>query len=427
MSDAQTRISLLGAPLDSGNLGVSALSLATLYALRKRFESLQVTLFDNGRYRRREMVPVGDAVVACEQRGLWISRRFYRAESLWSLDKASRYAPGLHPNIRAMRRSAAVLDISGGDSFTDLYGPRRFRLVSDPKLITLRLGLPLILLPQTYGPFTGPASATVAEQLLRGSVQAWARDARSFERIVDLVGTTQLDDRYRLGVDVAFGLPEREPPLAVRTHVEKFMAVGDIIGINVSGLLYGDPDRARERFGLATRYDQAMLHAVQRLLNAGAERIMFIPHVYSDRESDLLAARDLAQRVAAPDRVCVLEGNLGADEVKWVISRMRWFAGARMHACIGALSSGVPATAIAYSDKFQGVFEGCGLGHRVLDARLLDATSLADGLVDAFRSLETDGQTLREHLPPILATVQRQFDSIGAIISQGDSNPKGTS
>lgn len=427
MTDAPTRVSLLGAPLDSGNLGVSALSLATLYGLQKRFDSLHVTLFDNGRNGRREAVAVGDVIVNAEQRGLWISRRFYRPESLSSLGRASRYAPRLHPNIRAMRRSAAVLDVSGGDSFTDIYGPRRFRLVAEPKLIVMRLGLPLILLPQTYGPFTKSESAAVAGGLLRGSVQVWARDARSFQRIEDLVGTVETDDRYQLGVDVAFGLPVREPPLAVRSVVERLTSAGDVIGINVSGLLYGEPERSRERFGLAAGYDATMLTTVQKLLQSGAERILLVPHVYSDRESDLVAARDLAQRVSAPGRVVVLEGRLGADEIKWVISRMRWFAGARMHATIGALSSGVPAAAIAYSDKFQGVFEGCGLGHRVQDARRLGTNELAEGLVNAFRGSDEDALTLKEHLPPIVDTVQRQFDSIASVISRCGSTPEAAS
>lgn len=427
MTHAQTRITLLGAPLDSGNLGVSALSLATLYALKQRFGDPHVILFDNGRGRRRGRVRAGDSVVDCERRGLWISRRYYRPESLWSLDMASRFAPSLHPNARAMQRSAAVLDISGGDSFTDLYGIRRFRLICGPKLVALRLGLPLILLPQTYGPFSTPSASAVAEALLSSSTQAWARDARSLQRVEELVGSVHHDDRYQLGVDVAFGLPEREPPTAVRSFVERMTSSGDAIGLNISGLLYVDPDHARDRFGLAAGYDEAMRHAVHRLLDSGAGRIILIPHVYSSRESDLDAARDLARRVAEPERVLVLEGHLAADQVKWVISRLRWFAGARMHATIGALSSTVPAAAVAYSDKFAGVFEGCGLGHRVLDARHLDRAQLADGLVDAFHAADGDARTLAQQLPSVRATVERQFDMIAATIAHGRSRFEGTS
>lgn len=99
----------------------------------------------------------------------------------------------------------------------------------------------------------------------------------------------------------------------------------------------------------------------------------------------------------------------------------------QMHAAIGALSSGVPAAAIAYSDQFQGVFEGRGLGHRGLDARRLDGDELADGLVDAFRSIDADAHILLEHLPPIRDTVERQFDAVAATIAYRHSTETGSS
>lgn len=46
-----------------------------------------------------------------------------------------------------------VLDIGEGDSFTDIYGLRRFRYHIASKLVALHSGKPLILSPQTIGPF----------------------------------------------------------------------------------------------------------------------------------------------------------------------------------------------------------------------------------------------------------------------------------
>ena len=41
--------------------------------------------------------------------------------------------------------------ISGGDSFSDIYGIRRFLYVSLPQVLVLLMGKPLVLLPQTLG------------------------------------------------------------------------------------------------------------------------------------------------------------------------------------------------------------------------------------------------------------------------------------
>mgnify|MGYP001402473369 CR=1 FL=1 len=60
----------------------------------------------------------------------------------------------------------AVLDISGGDSFTDLYGPWRFRAILAPKQIAIRARKPLIMLPQTIGPFESKAAVAAARRRL---------------------------------------------------------------------------------------------------------------------------------------------------------------------------------------------------------------------------------------------------------------------
>ena len=43
-------------------------------------------------------------------------------------------------------------------------------------------------------------------------------------------------------------------------------------------------------------------------------------------------------------------------EAKGFISNMDFFVGSRMHATVGAFSMGVPTVSIAYSRKFQGLY-----------------------------------------------------------------------
>jgi len=82
----------------------------------------------------------------------------------------------------------AVLDISGGDSFTDLYGEKRFWDVARPKLVALALGGPLILLPQTYGPFRDERLRQIASRIVDRAKMAWARDEHSFRSLRELAG-----------------------------------------------------------------------------------------------------------------------------------------------------------------------------------------------------------------------------------------------
>ncbi len=59
---------------------------------------------------------------------------------------------------RAIRSSVAVLDVSAGDSFADLYGSKRFDYICLFKEMAIQMKKPLILLPQTYGPFVSKIS-----------------------------------------------------------------------------------------------------------------------------------------------------------------------------------------------------------------------------------------------------------------------------
>src|SRR5690606_16748007 len=105
---------------------------------------------------------------------------------------------------QAIAKARAVLDVSGGDSFTDLYGPRRFEGIVLPKLAAIDAGVPLVLLPQTYGPFNTRRCRRIAERVARRSATAWARDERSFAALRELLGNEYDAKRHRSGVDVAF-------------------------------------------------------------------------------------------------------------------------------------------------------------------------------------------------------------------------------
>jgi polysaccharide pyruvyl transferase WcaK-like protein len=64
------------------------------------------------------------------------------------------------------------------------------------------------------------------------------------------------------------------------------------------------------------------------------------------------------------------------SEAKSYISALHYFTGARMHACIGAFSSGVPVVPMAYSRKFNGLFSSLGY-HHLADLKAHDtATAL---------------------------------------------------
>ena len=411
------RVGISGSPLDTGNLGVSALGLSAIEGLaRYAPRGVECLLFDHGRGSR----PLDCGVAAQVTRiGCFYSRRFYRRENLRTALAVARLGlVGIHPLLRDLRRLDALLDISGGDSFTDLYGDWRFRAVTAPKALALAMELPLVLLPQTYGPFSTAETRRRARELLLGARSVWARDTHSLSVVRELLGPEFDADRHREAVDVAFGLPARAPAEVAADSVRKLRhEAGLLLGLNVSGLLFQREQQAQSQYGLAAPYRTLVEALLRKLLEYPTARVLLIPHVVppcSPEEDDVAACETLraALPAGAAERVAVAPTLSDPREVKWVIRHCDWFCGTRMHACIAALSQGVPTLGIAYSDKTAGVFETVSMGDEVVDARKLRTDGLTDRVERSLAGRAEVARALSDAMPRVLARWESQFRTL---------------
>lgn len=428
-ADGAPRVCVFGATPDTGNLGVSALMEATLSGIVRRLGRPEITVFDNGWGERPGRLLVDGEPFDFRLRGARIGRRYWRSENLWNM-RVSGALGGLgNPGVRQVDGTDAVLDISGGDSFTDLYGRSRRQLVMLPKLLALQRGVPLVLLPQTYGPFASPRCRRLAERIVRGATMAWARDLDSYSTLRALLGNAFDSDRHRCGVDVAFLLEPRRPPERVTAPFEEWLVAdgsSPVAGLGISGLVYGDP-AAAERFGLAIDYREVVRELAHDLVTRESARLVLVPHVRgSGSESDDRACQDLLERLGprVRERVIILPGGLNAGETKWCIGRLGWFCGTRMHSTIAALSSGVPAAAIAYSGKTRGVFATCGQEEWVVDARMVSGEELAERVLRSWHARVHVAEALSGRLPAVRMDAEAQLDAIAAVCSDFGRRPE---
>lgn len=413
---------LLGASDDTGNLGVSALAYATLASISEIAPTLAPTVFDHG-WGVRDGHLDGEPSVSFRKIGLRRSRRFHRRESYWNTRWSARLGGLGNPAAIALREAGAVFDISGGDSFTDLYGPERFAKVAEPKELALELGRPLILLPQTYGPFTSPDSIERARAIVNGASQAWARDEDSYAALLDLAGPRAESERLRLGVDVAFALPCADESV-LDPELQSWLDEDEpVAGFNVSGLVLSDTDT--RRFGLSYDYRRVVIELVERLSEEA--RIMLIPHVMGDGSSvdlDPPALVEIHGSLPPPirERVRIAPEFDDPRVVKALIARCSWFCGTRMHATIASLSSGIPSAALAYSPKTRGVFATCDQAQWVV--------TTSDSTEDAIERIWTSWQQrdrLREQLgltiPQVVERSRDQFsDMLAAVPGLGEGS-----
>lgn len=419
---------LAGAAADSGNLGVRALGNSVIAGIAERLDGGHITVFDNDSGVGAFHLPGLKTSVSVSRCGARLTRRLYDPSSYGQIGVMLRLGGLGNPAARAVLEADAVLDISGGDSFTDLYGDWRFRAIMAPKRLALAARKPLILLPQTIGPFRTDAARIVAEGVLRRATAIWTRDARSFQVLHELLGDGFDPSIHREGVDVAFLLRAVPPEDAA-----SFAAIddgGSPVGVNVSGLIWNQPESARSQYGFRADYREILIGLLRRLVVDAGRVVLLIPHVNAPEsmyESDLRACRELRDCLEPiyRERVPVIAEQSQPEHAKWVISRCDWFCGTRMHATIASLSTGVPTAAIAYSPKTQGVFESVGQGGHVADPRTLETGEMVESLWASYQQRRAAVDSLREHLPVVLERAGRQLDEVILQVSRSGRSDRG--
>ena len=264
------------------------------------------------------------------------------------------------------RRSDVVIDIGGGDSFSDIYGTRRLKRIFVLKYLTHLAGTPLVVAPQTIGPFTRVWSKLLARLSLRLSALVATRDAMSTQALRDLGYAGAAIEAS----DVALRLPY-DPPGQRGDGPPR-------VGINVSGLLMGGGYTGKNEFGISLDYPALMRDLIRYFQGRGAE-VHLVPHVIV-RTGRMVGEDDyrVSAALAAEFPGTVLAPSFTSpSEAKTYIAALDFFMGARMHACIAAFSSGVPVVPMAYSRKFEGLFGSLGYSHTVDCTKEADAAILA--------------------------------------------------
>lgn len=413
MKQEPTYLVLAGAAPDTANHGVTALAQSAVLGLAERGID-RFSIFDNGEGSRRETPAGWTQGPEIDLVGFRPGRRIYETSNMHNARLRQMF--GLPASaVTTIRNAAAMIDVSGGDSFTDLYGPARFEQITLPKLMAIDCGTPLVLLPQTYGPFKHERSRRIARSILAQASLAFARDAHSFENMKMLLGTAFDANRHRLGVDLAFGLPRVDGP---------DVADDRPVGLNVSGLLWNRA-AAKGQFGLAADYRQVMTGLIDQILARTDKQILLVPHVTPKAgESDRIASEELVAALPLKQaaRVRIVQQADTPSELKGVVASCCWFAGARMHATIAALSTSTPVANMAYSDKALGVFEACGAARQVFDLRQLSTSDMIEELFNGFQARKSQARMLRGQMPFVKRRWAYQMDAIAAFVKTSQAS-----
>jgi polysaccharide pyruvyl transferase WcaK-like protein len=290
--------------------------------------------------------------------------------------------------LRWLRSFDLILDTRAGDSFTDIYGTKRLRQMSMLPFLAKAVGVPVVLAPQTIGPFETRQGRVIARAVLSSADLVFARDSTSLE----ICSQYPLSRPPEMSTDVAFALKSEAAP---KTH--------DVL-LNISGLLWNpNPHVAHESYRRVIR----TLHAG---LTERGRRVTLLEHVLHEPgmtgDTDGPAGEEF-RALHAPDTDIITPTSL--EDVRTAVASARVVFGSRMHAALNAMSVGTPAIPMAYSRKFAPLFESIGWPF-VVDLRDpdIDLTAImdlvcsdvlneraADCLATARARLESSARTLR--------------------------------
>jgi polysaccharide pyruvyl transferase WcaK-like protein len=381
---------LLGASFGTDNMGVSALASGTLSSLFHCYPEGRACLLDYHRQPARFTVKHAGDTKDVELANLRFSWRVLLPNNIARLLLTALFLRLLPSKVfrqtiidrnsclKAIDRADLIGSIAGGDSFSDIYGFNRLLYVSLPQVLVLLLGKPLVLLPQTLGPFKGRGAKIIARSILRRAQAVYARDRESLDEIRPLLGARS--SHLRFSHDMAFALEPVAPSGGKLAGLRKLGALGPMVGLNVSGLLYMGGYNRRNMFGLRADYRETIRNVIQYFVQRNVH-VLLVPHVFgknSGSESDVTAGKQIHGEMAAgcQDRLHLLEGEYDHHEIKYAIGQCDFFLGSRMHACIAALSQGIPAVGLAYSRKFAGVFRSIAIPDLVIDLETCDGTEV---------------------------------------------------
>jgi colanic acid/amylovoran biosynthesis protein len=415
------KVGLLGASFDTGNLGVSALAESTVKIILHKWPNAEVILVGSG-YTPQEYHSTINQEHACLKtvpirfsKNIFLPYHFiwftWDAMLMKILPDSSlkKTLAKRNPYFQTLYELDFVADITGGDSFSDIYGMRRFVLGFLHKWLVIFLGKKIIFLPQTYGPFKRKSARMMAKYILKRASRIYSRDQESLDYVNHLFKNHNKNEKIRFAPDVAFILDSREPEhLDVGSLYLTRKNDSIVIGVNISGLLYTGGYTGNNMFELRTNYAQLVFEIIESLLQEDNKRlILLVPHVFPppgyDMESDTNACLKVYEQLDEKyhDRIFLVRGQYNQNEIKHIIGTCDFFLGSRMHSCIAALSQYIPAVGIAYSKKFKGVFESVGMGDYVADARSLSKEQVLNIIESALKQRDKIRKLLEQTIPNI--------------------------
>lgn len=137
-------------------------------------------------------------------------------------------------------------------------------------------------------------------------------------------------------------------------------------------------------------FEDNIVNLLGHILSEGME-ICFIPHVFWKEQDDRKSIMKYSKKYGSCIHVLDSE-NMSYLQIRYAISKCRYFIGGRTHSVISAYSTHTPCIALGYSVKSKGIAKDIGMPeYTVVDSKHLNGKN---DLLDAFIKLENNRESI---------------------------------
>lgn len=238
--------------------------------------------------------------------------------------RLANYAPAKIINPFGIVKPSDVTQVwdGAGYAYTDKWGRGLSAELLDSVTYYKRRGAKFIFLPQAFGPFEDSVIAKNVKTSLELADQVWARDKTSFDHIKELSPNDFSPEKYHIC-----------PDFTAAIRVDDMNPSSNMAGI-VPNM------RLHDKHGISIEdYVSYLCQQRDLLIEMGYKVVLFV-----HEDDDEVVAEKI-------NNVEITRGS--ALQLKSGIGRCELIISSRYHACVSALSQGVPTISLGWAHKYE--------------------------------------------------------------------------
>lgn len=291
----------------------------------------------------------------------------------------------------ADRQIGGVLD-AAGFAYSDSFTPDRSRREAALAKRWEKRGVPVVLLPQAFGPFENAEQARWSRALLESASLVFARDRQSLAYVTRLSAKI----RVKLSPDFTIGLKPHGVPSPIAGEFGAIVPNAKMI--------------SHTKLSEAA-YVGFLVKAAQAMRSSGLRPVVVI-HEFSDRKlGALVQQRAEAEIFESPDPLVL----------KKALSDAQLVVGSRFHAIVSALSSYTPVVALGWSHKYEELLGDFGASSWLAGADEDSAEVVSRVLHD-----RATASALRDNVPRLLEQNDAMWTDVESVLG-GSTRTSGQS